>query len=239
MWDGPSPGPPPVSMDAMCRPVDEGGLGLLDLRARNQAIELVWLRRYLTLSDKRPMWAYAVDVLFSLYATKDAGAIQHPAQINTFLQSWSPAIHHASPLPEYLKRMMANAKKHRVSFEAIKLDKASKDALPIWYHLGAVRKLRRLNNSPTSRCLRDNHGVVLVADLARVTRRECHAEARAAANDYLPDACDCAECTQDRANGCGHPLKCCHMADNLLAQIQPKWHPASPGPHDGLTHTPR
>lgn len=237
MWDGRTPAP--VSLDALCRPVDEGGLGLLDVRARNQAIELIWTKKYLTLGDSRPMWALAADVLISLCASREAGAIRRKAQLNTFLQTWAPALHSASPLPEYLKRMLSTAKKHNVSFAAVKLDASMKKALPIWYHLGATNKLRRLNNTRTSDCLRDCHAVRVVADALRVARRACFISASGTGNDYLPDDCDCTRCRTDRERGCPHPWRCCKAAERLLAAIRPKWHPDEAPPLDGLTLTKR
>ena len=48
---------PRISMEHMQKPLNEGGLNLLDIRARNEAIELVWLRDYLNLSPSRQTWA--------------------------------------------------------------------------------------------------------------------------------------------------------------------------------------
>ena len=40
------------------------GTKLLDVKARNKAINIMWLHRYLKLSRQRPMWAYiAGDLL--------------------------------------------------------------------------------------------------------------------------------------------------------------------------------
>ncbi|EPS92835.1 hypothetical protein FOMPIDRAFT_1137242 [Fomitopsis schrenkii] len=52
IWD--SPTPPPVNMDTLCLPLAEGGINLLDIEARNQAIQVMWLKRYLDLGPKRP-----------------------------------------------------------------------------------------------------------------------------------------------------------------------------------------
>ncbi|KAI0664179.1 hypothetical protein C8Q70DRAFT_880201, partial [Cubamyces menziesii] len=45
---------PMVAAAALCADVSTGGLSLLDLRARNEAIDLVWLKAYLNLSPTRP-----------------------------------------------------------------------------------------------------------------------------------------------------------------------------------------
>ncbi|EPS94214.1 hypothetical protein FOMPIDRAFT_1134770 [Fomitopsis schrenkii] len=199
----------------------------------------MWTKRYLTLDERRPMWALAADVLLSRAASRDAGAIRPLAQMNSFLQSWTPAVHKASPLPEYLKRMLSTAKKYNVSFAAVKLDHSMKVKLPIWYHLGATKKLRRMNNTKTGDCLRLNHGVRTVADVLRVTNRDCYRDARESRNDYVPEDCACPQCEEDRRQGCKHPRKCCRAADRALEEVRPKWHPDEPLPQDGLSLTQR
>ncbi|EPS98430.1 hypothetical protein FOMPIDRAFT_1096747, partial [Fomitopsis schrenkii] len=51
LWDGQRV--PAVSMETLRLPVEEGGLGLLDVGARNDAIEIMWMKGYLQLDDKR------------------------------------------------------------------------------------------------------------------------------------------------------------------------------------------
>ncbi|TFY58490.1 hypothetical protein EVJ58_g6390 [Rhodofomes roseus] len=233
MWGD---GAPRVALDTLTRPIDEGGIGLLDVRARNEAIDLMWVKSYLTLTADRPRWAFAVDIMFSLNASRDAGAIKRDAQINTFLQSWSPKTRGGSRLPEYLKKMLNTAKKYNVSFAAIKLDTQIKTALPIWYHLGATKQLRRLNNTKISNCLRDNHGVRYVADLLAPSKRRCYITAREVSNDFLPP-CSCNECEDDKARGCKSPMRCCRAAENLLAQVRPKWNPQMEPSPDNLSLT--
>ncbi|TFY52956.1 hypothetical protein EVJ58_g9721 [Rhodofomes roseus] len=231
-------GPPKISMDTLTRPIEEGGIGLLDIKVRNEAIDLMWAKSYLTLSDDRPRWAYAVDIILGKCASRDAGAIKQNAQVNAFLQSWSPATKGGSKLPGYLKRMLTTAKKHNASFEAIKLDARAKKALPIWYHLGATKHLRRLNNTKISNCLRETHGVKYVADLISPPKRQCYITAKQVSNDFLPE-CDCPECSQDKARGCKNPMKCCRAMENLIAQIRPKWSPTAEPTPDGLSLTKR
>ncbi|EPS96544.1 hypothetical protein FOMPIDRAFT_1130197, partial [Fomitopsis schrenkii] len=226
-------------MDTLCLPVAEGGLGLLDLQARNEAIELTWVKRYLDLSPARPMWAWAVDVLLSKHATSDAGAISRKAQVNSFLQSWSPAVGARSTLPQYLKSMLRTAKKHDVSFAAIKLSKRTKMKLPIWYHLGSVRKLRAMNNSPAGKCLRDHHDVKYVADLLPLRDRGCTLPSVGQGPSRLCPSCPCADCSRDRARSCRNPQRCCLYAASLLDQIRPKWHPDVEAAVDGLSLTSR
>ncbi|TFY57613.1 hypothetical protein EVJ58_g6920 [Rhodofomes roseus] len=118
MWGSDSP--PPIGMDTLCRPISEGGLGLLDIKARNEAINLMWIKRYLTLTPDRPKWAYAMDAILAKHVTKNTGAIDKKAQVNTFLQSWTPAYAARSQLPRYMKEMLNIGKKYGVQLEALK-----------------------------------------------------------------------------------------------------------------------
>jgi hypothetical protein len=79
---------PRIAMETLYRPTEEGGLNLLDISARNKAIEIIWLKTYLEPPPKRPLWAKLSDVII------DAAAPRHTipkARINTFLQTWNPS----------------------------------------------------------------------------------------------------------------------------------------------------
>lgn len=45
VWDGKTH--VPVALDYLYLPIEKGGLGLLDLEARNDAIDIMWLKRYM------------------------------------------------------------------------------------------------------------------------------------------------------------------------------------------------
>ena len=167
VWDGKRP---PVNINALRLPITQGGIKLLDLKARNQAIDIMWLKSYLNLGPKRPMWAYVADVLINESKSKASGKIQAPAQTNVYLQSWNPSLHSASKLPKDIIQMMKTGQKFGVSFEALKLSDLVKDRLPAWYHLGVGKHMASLNNQGASRCLRDNHCVKTVGDLVQHTK---------------------------------------------------------------------
>jgi len=56
-----------VSKEMMSLPVKRGGKQILDLTARNEAIDLWLLSRYLTDGPERPHWCYFVDGILSYY----------------------------------------------------------------------------------------------------------------------------------------------------------------------------
>ena len=55
----------PINFNTLTKSIQEGDIKLLDLKARNEAIELTWLRSYLDLSKIRTIWAYIADVLIA------------------------------------------------------------------------------------------------------------------------------------------------------------------------------
>jgi hypothetical protein len=67
------------------------------------------------------MWAFVADVLISENISRASGKVASLAQINTYLQSWSPSLHSSSKLSRELVQMMKTGQKFGVSFEAIKL----------------------------------------------------------------------------------------------------------------------
>ncbi|TFY61694.1 hypothetical protein EVJ58_g4350 [Rhodofomes roseus] len=232
IWD--SDRPPPVNMETLCRPIEEGGLGILDIKARNEAIDLMWLKRYLTLTPDRPRWAFLVDTILAIRVTKEAGQIKRNAQINTFLQDWHPATHSRSQLPVYLKRLLTTAKKHNACFAAVKLGPSVKLQLPAWYHISADKHLRRLNNTRLSNCLRDNHNVRVVADLLKASQHPPFIQSGQPGKDY---DCTCEACNNTRNGGCKHPMKCQEAAARITNSLSAKWNPKEDNIPDGLTLT--
>ncbi|KAM5543385.1 hypothetical protein V8D89_002970, partial [Ganoderma adspersum] len=55
----------PVGMEHLYLPKNRGGLGLLDLEARNEAIDIMWLKAYLDFGESRQLWAYLADDLLA------------------------------------------------------------------------------------------------------------------------------------------------------------------------------
>lgn len=82
MWSG---GKPRVDKSTMSRRLNKGGLQMLDIRVRNDAIDLMWLKSYLDLSPARPRWAFVADALFARALAATSRNIEPSALVNTFL----------------------------------------------------------------------------------------------------------------------------------------------------------
>src|ERR1700683_3819146 len=97
---------PSVNIDTLYLPLKQGGVQLLDLKVRNQAIDVMWLKSYLDLSPRQPMWAYVADVLTNNSISKASSKVSSNAQINTYLLSWNPSLHITSKLSKDIIQMM-------------------------------------------------------------------------------------------------------------------------------------
>ena len=74
----------PVSLDYVMLPVDQGRLGILDVQARNEAIDLMWLKQYLTFVPECPLWAWLADNLFARNTTKSCKLKEDRLRVNPF-----------------------------------------------------------------------------------------------------------------------------------------------------------
>ncbi|KAH9832282.1 uncharacterized protein C8Q71DRAFT_679175, partial [Rhodofomes roseus] len=129
--------------------------------------------------------------------------------------------------------MMKVAKSHNTSLNAIKLSDELKSTLPIWYHISASKRLRRLDNTSLSKCLRNIHIIKSVADIVNMAK---HTHLITGLSDDSSQ-CSCPKCSDAYKKGCKHPLSCCEAAGRLLHSLDPKWMPGTNPANDGLTLT--
>ncbi|KAH9914293.1 uncharacterized protein B0H18DRAFT_865532, partial [Fomitopsis serialis] len=101
--------------------------------------------------------------------------------------------------------------------------------LPIWYHLGATPRLRRLNNTALSDCLRLAHGVRKLTDLTELLA------GHDPGIDPREEPCPCHLCEEASMNGCRDPSACIAAGRRILSTVRPKWHPSFTAPLDGLS----
>lgn len=80
---------PRIAMEQLHHPIAEGGLNLLDLEARNDAIGIGWLRLYPNLSPERPTWVRITDIIINAAAPT---MTYDQVWINMFLQTWNPSM---------------------------------------------------------------------------------------------------------------------------------------------------
>ncbi|KAI0693951.1 hypothetical protein C8T65DRAFT_585428, partial [Cerioporus squamosus] len=206
----------------------------MDIKRRNKAIDVVWLKEYLDLSQRRPKWAYVADALLARAILQTDANVEPRARINKFLQTWDVSMQRARKLPEDLRRMLKAAASYGVRVEARNPAKVLKLAMPIWYHLGKTEG-NSVANSVAARCLRDNHKVVTVMDAVVVVRGRMMTNVvhRQKSN------CKCGMCEGDRRMGCKNPQRCVEAAKKLTEKLHPMWNPNINEPGDNLSLTRR
>jgi len=131
MWENDSS--PRIAYHILCSPLNEGGLNLLNVQARNEAIEIIWLKSYLDFSPSRPTWAAITDLIINKVAPLGTSQL---ARMNTFLQSWDIPSHgtRLNLLNNAIIRMIKTAKKYQAHLAAIRLSPQLHTQLPAWYH---------------------------------------------------------------------------------------------------------
>ncbi|KAL7280620.1 hypothetical protein ACG7TL_005557 [Trametes sanguinea] len=235
MWDGQAR--PQVAREMLYAPIQEGGLGLLDLQSRNEAIHLMWTKAYLSLQQERPRWAYLADALFA--HTADAKSVKVPvdARSNPFLQRWEVSRRAKTGLPCDLQAVIKVAKKYRVELAPTLPDEPLKLAMPLWFHIGDSGK-RSSANSAAAKCLRNRHAIYTVEDCVRLTSRLQTNRADCTPHRLAQD-CECIPCKSDRETlGCPHPHRCAEAAQRALDRLKDLWRPDDLHPKDGLSLTP-
>jgi ribonuclease HI/exonuclease III len=224
---------PPIALKQLYRPKEDGGLGLMDVRARNLAIEGTWIKSYLDLTTSRPMWATVTDAILRR-AAPDVPSYLRTS--NMYLQKWK--VPKKGPkfdaLPDDIRSMLKAAQKLQVAFGAVKMSENLKRQMPAWGHAGAPGWTYYQDRDE---CLGERHAVETIGDLLDVSQRSLRViEGRRHVNRQN---CACRECATDRMTGCENPDKCCRTASLIINKIGGKFDVHNPAPSDGLTLTHR
>lgn len=231
-WDGAKGS---VKFDVLCQPTAVGGLNFRDIGARTEAINIMWAKRYLALGDDRSMWAFVADWLIKKSIPISKSAIDEELTMNTFLQTWNPAMHAATKLPKSLQIMIKTAKKHNTNVKAIRVSENAKMQMPVWYHIRAKAPKRGTNRKKTITCVKKTHKARTVADLMAITER-LRDVSRTHRHSKI-STCTCKYCKHDKLLGCKQPWKCCEEAQVMINDIDKKWQPLEIPREDNLTLT--
>lgn len=224
-----------VNKDHLNAPLEKGGIHLLDIKARNEAIDLMWLKSYL--AEERLTWALVADILIENCIAK-SNNIDTDLAVNTFIQSWQPALNGKYDLPPDLRRMISTAKKYNVDLDALAIPESAKRQMPAWYHIGSDKLPRGFNSRRATKCLQNKHNIRTVNDLLNLVRRLENRDPRNTHQDLAE--CQCSECIEDRQNKCKDPNACVRAAETMLNSLNPKFRPSNnPLNADGLSLTPQ
>lgn len=217
---------PPVSFEQLLMPIEQGGLGLLDLASRNEAIDLMWLKAYLDFSEERPWWAFIADDILAENVATVCTPQDAELRINPFLQHWKPI---KTGLPPELRAIIEAARTNGLRLEGRAFSREIIRAMPMWDHSEADKtKIRRLGSrSAATACLKDTHGARTVGDFERIAVEmgdPSHEQSR---------QCECDRCTYLKLEtGCRSPQECFERARAFLDTLPQKWDPRGEHPCD-------
>ncbi|KZW00482.1 hypothetical protein EXIGLDRAFT_795979 [Exidia glandulosa HHB12029] len=201
-------------------PQSQGGMNILDLKARNDAIYLTWASKYLEPSTSRPMWAYVADAILKATVNKDwkqRFSEKPEAMSNQYLQDWWPTV---NDLPLELKLMVKATVDYGVKLDGAYIDEDVRNALPIWYHLDRITGPKENHKSRVISCLRCKHEVFTVGEAVVCGFNQFEGDRHNRRSN-----CACPRCRADRALGCTHPYLCQEYAQDLTVSIGAKWSP--------------
>ncbi len=224
IWDGQNSSP--VSMDYLYLPVAMGGLGMLDLETRSEAIDVMWLKAYLDFSDERPIWAFLADDLLASHVPKECRPREDELRVNPFLQQWKPKVR---GLPDELDGLMKVARKYGLRLEGLAFSKSIQRAMPMWDHAHADKaRLGRLSiPSKLLSCIQVEHKLRTVGDFANLANL-------LEGPRHKPRArCPCTDCDRIRSEtNCANPHACGKRAKEMIDALPSKWDPRTRQPED-------
>lgn len=130
MWGGTAH--PTVGMDTLIKLIKQGGKKLLNVKARNEAIDLMRAKRYLNLGSAHPTWAKIADSLIHINLNKKWDLQENEAYKNVFLQTLTAnARVSGEGLPQSIKMMLRSVKKHNITISPVQLEPRTRLDMPI------------------------------------------------------------------------------------------------------------
>ncbi|KAJ6451178.1 hypothetical protein C8R45DRAFT_848574 [Mycena sanguinolenta] len=152
--------------------ISEGGKQILDIRSRNEAIDLWNLQSYLKHGDERASWCYFVDHILAKFLELSYLNLRLGQVINIFLQDIHVPISERIPLPDEIKRMIIVARKYNLIFTGLSISNEVKLAMPIWKHPATNKLLyQQACHRDAATCLRLIHRVRTVGDTTTIANR--------------------------------------------------------------------
>ena len=197
-----------------------GGRKVMDIKTRNEAIDLMWIKDYLRMGKDRPKWAFLADEIFRVERPKRAKeTFEEIAKWNPFTQNWHPKTN-AKSIPVRVQKAMKLAEKHGVRLEASRPDQETRGELPIWLHWKTSSEAARLYKKDEAKCLKVKHKTHYVRQMLDLITGVPE-------NHRRTNFCACEMCGRMSGLGCTHPHSCLEMARKLVDAITLTWRPSA------------
>ncbi|THU75665.1 hypothetical protein K435DRAFT_706713 [Dendrothele bispora CBS 962.96] len=160
----------PVNKELVYSPIEIGGWKVLNIEARNRAIDIIWVKSYLKFGNDCPLWAKVADAILAHYTPKSEDGVDKRCRINPILQSWktSPPKHAKTAAANDLQCLIKTIKTFNIRQEGLAFSREQQRQMPIWYHKHADPAIRKLNRSTASECLKTKHKIFTVGQAERL-----------------------------------------------------------------------
>lgn len=230
LWEGKKPR---IAHHTRCLS-QRGRKKILDIHARNEAIDLWNLKEFLRDGDDRSNWPFFVEhTIINRWDMNQAVGRQGSLH-KVFLQSIHIPSWRKDPFAYDTRRMIQAAKNHRLEFTRLSISKEIQLQMPVWSHIALIEhKFENIRRREAVKCLRLNHRTRNVRDVVDIARRRTNVPRKP--HVFNPSGirrrnCGCPPCRRDRTEyGCDNPGQCAEAARTLLECIRPKWNPLTAG----------
>jgi endonuclease/exonuclease/phosphatase family metal-dependent hydrolase len=185
-----------MTWNQIIAPRDQGGLGMPDIRTRVEAIEVMWIKKWLAPENSKTKWTHILDEILNNSIAKSP-MVDPESRMNWIKQSWHESEAKNINLSKGVKNMLKIARKYNITLEPLKYDIETKNNEPLWHN----RLMTEANyqwNKKSARCLRSNHGVRTIGDLN--------------AQNEMTNA-------QDEITKCNNTKACYEMTKRLIGMI--------------------
>ena len=159
---------------------EQGGLGIPDISARIDAIEIMWIKKWLSPNERKPKWTIILDEILKSNVAK-APMIDLESRISWIKQSWHESEAKDSKISKQIKDILRVARKYNLTLEPLKYSLKTKMEEPLWHN----RLMNEANyqwNKKSARCIRKNHNVETIGDLVN-NGYETECETKKACNE--------------------------------------------------------
>lgn len=114
-------------------PKELGGRGLLDIQARNEAIQLMWLRSYINFGPSCAQWTHYADAIIKMNTPKIEQNMRPETRKYIFLQTWKTYTgnHANNKNPIGIKNMIDTARKYGTRTKVLATTQDVAGQLPI------------------------------------------------------------------------------------------------------------
>ena len=160
LWN--SDTPPPMATQLLSESHQKGGINVLDIKARNEAINIMKLKKLADYSPNHPIASdAALEIVIASTKLPNPPCPKDGPSIRDFLiQSTTKS----QKLPQKnlltdLKSILKTGSKYNLTLDAPCFSLTHKMNLPAWFHIGKDPKAPMREHKKTSKCLWNTHKV--------------------------------------------------------------------------------